>query len=427
MKYKALIVEPSSDFQNIVKNIFLTAGVECNIFSSGVEALESSHQDYDFILVARSLNDITGEIFLQRYGLEHGLKNALPILLVSEKVNEILLEANQAGYKLVFNKNDIGQLHNIVTKILNVRSLSLQANILFVDDSVSSASDVINIFQQNRAIVHHVLNVNEMKKEFSNNEYDLVISDYYLNDDETGDDVIKFIRSHDNTDKSTIPILIISAETNNQKRTSFLRNGADDFIISPYNEDELLVRASNLIKNHRLVLDFKQQQQQLAKLALTDHLTGLYNRHSLYDLAPKYIQNALRHKSPLSLLMIDLDHFKKINDTYGHSTGDSVLKNVAKIMQDACRTEDIVARFGGEEFVMLLTNCETDSAIHKAEKLRASIEASKPEGLTVTSSIGIATLSPNDTFDLLFNNADKAVYEAKATGRNKVVVNRTVQ
>ena len=421
MKYKALLVESSRLFQNIIKEIFSNAGVECSIFSTAKEALESSHDGYDFILVSRTLEDLTGELFLKRYGLEYGLSDALTILLTSEKPNKVMLDANQAGYKLVFNKNNIEELHTVITKILNVRALKLEANILFIEDSKSVAGVIISLFKENNASIYHVSHLSEMREIFSEKKFDLVITDYYLHNNETGDDVIEYIRKYDNQDKSSIPILVVSGETDPEKRTSFLRNGASDFIVKPYNEDELLVRSSNLIKNHKLLQDFKQQKQQLVKLALTDHLTGLYNRHSLYDLGPKYISNALRHETPLSLLVIDLDHFKKVNDTHGHSTGDLVLKDVAQIMQDACRTEDIVARFGGEEFIMLLSNCDLENAINKAEKLREAIERSKPEGLLVTSSIGVALLSSDDNMDTLFDRADEAVYKAKETGRNKVV------
>jgi len=116
-----------------------------------------------------------------------------------------------------------------------------------------------------------------------------------------------------------------------------------------------------------------------------------------------------------------LDHFKQINDTKGHSVGDIVLRAIASVLKSSCRTEDIVARFGGEEFIMLLGNCNLESAIMKAEKLRLSIEDCKPEDLVVTSSIGVAELTLEDDLDSLFDAADKAVYEAKDTGRNKVV------
>lgn len=155
---------------------------------------------------------------------------------------------------------------------------------------------------------------------------------------------------------------------------------------------------------------------------MTDQLTGLYNRHSLFDMGPKYLSDAKRHKFPVSLVVIDLDHFKNVNDTHGHATGDVVLKSIGQVLKDQCRTEDFVARFGGEEFVMLLSHCDIDFAISKAENLRKEVEAAQPAGLTITASLGVAAMEEADDFNTLFEKADKAVYEAKESGRNKVVI-----
>lgn len=421
MKQKALIVESTRLFQNVLEEILSSAGMECSIYSSGKDALEASHDEYTFIIVSKTLEDISGEVFLQLYSVQHSIGDALTILLTSNDVTGILLDANKAGYKLVFSRKNIESMQDIIARVLNKRILNLEANILYIEDSQSIANLVVALFKSNNSKIHHVSKLNDLQSIFEEIDFDLVIADYYLSNNETGDDVISYIRNYDDSNKASIPILIVSGESNQEKRTSFLRNGANDFILKPYDNDELLVRSSNLISNHRVLVQSKQQQQLLMKLALTDHLTGLYNRHSLYDLGPKYISNAHRHKVALSLLVIDLDHFKNVNDTHGHSVGDIVLQAVSKVLQDHCRTEDIAARYGGEEFIMLLTNCDLGNAVTKAEALRKSIEDCKPEKLTITSSIGVAQLTDNEDIDALFNRADKAVYEAKETGRNKVV------
>lgn len=422
MKQRALVIDSTRLFQNIIGKIMASAGVECHFYSTGKEALEASkHPDYSFILVSRTLSDTTAEIFLQRFVGQHGIGQALPIMITSSDDKQTLQEAKNAGYHLVYHKKEIEKLQNVIIKILNSLTLELEAKILFVEDSQSVADMVVALFQQNEANIQHVKRISDMQQAFNEQEFELVITDYYLKDNETGDEVISHIRDHEDSNKANTPILVISGESNQQKRTSFLRNGANDFILKPYDNDELLVRASNLISNFRLLKRSKQMQQELEKLAFTDQLTQLCNRHSLYNLAPKYVSNALRHHLPLSLLVIDLDHFKNINDTLGHSTGDLVLQAVSEVLQNSCRTEDIVARFGGEEFVMLLTNSNLENSAIKAEKIRQSIEESKPEGLTVTSSIGVAELQLTEDFEALFERADKAVYEAKETGRNKVV------
>ena len=151
---------------------------------------------------------------------------------------------------------------------------------------------------------------------------------------------------------------------------------------------------------------------------MTDQLTSLYNRYSLSDMASNYLSEACRHGNPLSIIVTDIDYFKKINDKYGHSIGDAVLIAVSQLLKNSCRNEDFAARFGGEEFVILLPHCNLESAIQKAETLRQSIETMNPESIPVTASFGVATLPLETTcqFDELFNMADKAVYAAKAGG-----------
>lgn len=343
-------------------------------------------------------------------------------MVTSDDVAEVSLEAITAGYELVYNKKDVNAIQSFLLSVVNNYTLDLNAHVLYVEDQESVALATIALFENYKSKIDHVTNLADAKEKFSAINYDLVITDYYLNDAETGDDIVEYVRSFDDKDKARIPILVVSSETDQTKRTGFLRKGANDFIIKPYDDDELIVRTSNLIENKKLFEQAQKQQQELTSLAMTDQLTGLYNRHSLVDIGPRYLSDAQRHKYAVSLLVFDLDHFKYVNDTHGHAVGDIVLKVVGQALNDNCRTEDFVARFGGEEFVMLLTYCDLKYAVTKAENLRQHIEKSKPNGLTITASIGAATFSEDDDFESLFVKADKAVYEAKETGRNKVSI-----
>lgn len=422
MQHKALVIDSTRLFQNMIKEIMKSVGMDCSIYSSGKDALEAEHSEYTFIIVSRTLEDVSGDIFLKRFAVQHNLGNAFTIMLTSDHIEENELNDIASDYSKVLSKKDISSLAQIVRNAINSQALKLDANILLIEDSQSIADLVLSLFQENNSNIQHVTQISDMKSVFDNQEFDLVITDYYLHGDETGDDVINYVREFNCVDRSKTPILVISGESNQQKRTAFLKNGANDFILKPYDNDELLVRSSNLISNNRVLKKSKQQQQQLMKLALTDHLTGLYNRHILNDIGPKYINNAQRQNIPLSLFVIDLDHFKKVNDTHGHAKGDSVLQAVAAVLQGSCRTEDIVVRFGGEEFIMMLSNCDIEEACKKAEKLRYDIENCNPSDLKITTSIGATQLGDKDDFDSFFNRADKAVYKAKEGGRNKVII-----
>ena len=422
MKLKALIIESTGYYRSLLEKILSNIGVACDAFATGKEALESEKNiEYAFILVSRYLDDISGELFLHRYSEKHSLGDALTIMITADNVSELMMDANMAGFKLVFNKKDIESIQTFLISVLNNRTLNLKGRILYIEDQKSVAATTIALFENYQADVDHVTTLAEAKEKFSSQNYDLVITDYYLKNNETGDDLIYFVRSFNHIDKARIPVLVVSGESDPTKRTAFLRKGANDFIIKPYDEDELIVRSSNLIENKKVYEQAKKQQQELTKLAMTDQLTGLYNRHSLFDIGPKYLSDARRHKFSVSLLVIDLDHFKSINDTHGHGVGDFVLKEIGQVLNQNCRNEDFVARFGGEEFVMVISHCDIDFALTKAESIRRSIEESQPNGLTITASIGAVALTQDDDFESLFDKADKALYEAKETGRNKVV------
>ncbi|MDQ1236982.1 diguanylate cyclase [Paenibacillus sp. SORGH_AS306] len=168
--------------------------------------------------------------------------------------------------------------------------------------------------------------------------------------------------------------------------------------------------------NHLFVL--------LKELANRDHLTGLHNPRAFEALFEETLNYAKSHQKNMSLLMLDIDHFKAINDTYGHSSGDAVLSQIGELLQDFVRSGDVCARKGGEEFIIILNSCTRDHAIHIAEKLRVLIEQNEfvlPNNrlLAITVSIGVATF-PDTKSNLMLDKVDEALYEAKHQGRNRI-------
>jgi diguanylate cyclase (GGDEF)-like protein len=170
--------------------------------------------------------------------------------------------------------------------------------------------------------------------------------------------------------------------------------------------------------------DQKNYEKRLSELASYDSLTGSYNRRFFFEMAQVYFNQMQRTTGPLSVLMLDLDHFKQINDTYGHVKGDLVLQKVAAICKSLVRPQDIFARYGGEEFVLAMPETSVQEACIVAERLRAAIECLKNEveGVPITVSIGViqTTGEPGMTLDTLLNRADEAMYRSKHDGRNRV-------
>jgi diguanylate cyclase (GGDEF)-like protein len=201
-----------------------------------------------------------------------------------------------------------------------------------------------------------------------------------------------------------------------------------DFQISPVHDYSgqiigLLPSAVDITERKQLEVELKRQ-------AHLDYLTGLPNRRSFMDQGEVELSRTQRFDNTLAILMLDIDHFKQINDAYGHQAGDLVLKTLAMIFQKVLRSVDIIGRMGGEEFAVILPETEIEKATEVAERLRKIISAEEvalPADLKIqfTVSIGIAALTDKNTnIDMLLNEADKALYRAKETGRNKVCTNQ---
>jgi len=228
-----------------------------------------------------------------------------------------------------------------------------------------------------------------------------------------GYEVCEKLKSDSTT--SFIPIIFVTGKDDDEDQEKGLGMGAVDYIIKPIRSAIVAARVDTHIT-------LKQQRDKLEQLAMRDQLTDLYNRHYLLETADHKVARSLRHGTPLSLLMIDIDLFKSINDTRGHSVGDRVLQEISALLQKRNRTEDIVSRYGGEEFVILMDQCDIRMAEIEAHKLLQDIEGCKPCDLVVTASIGVAQLyAENDSFDGLLKRADTAVYLAKEQGRNRVI------
>lgn len=215
-------------------------------------------------------------------------------------------------------------------------------------------------------------------------------------------------------------ILMVTGKDGNDAVVEAMESGADDFLSKPFDPRILKVR---LGAGSRIV----RLEQTLNQLASRDSLTQCWNRRMIDELMTSAIAESSRKGTPLTLMVIDIDHFKKVNDTYGHASGDIALKHTVELLNQNLREYDQVGRYGGEEFVVLLPSTDKDSAWGIAERIRSSIQfspavISDSESIPLTVSIGIAETHHGDETPLsLFERGDKALYTAKQSGRNRVV------
>jgi len=228
------------------------------------------------------------------------------------------------------------------------------------------------------------------------------------------------LKKNESTKK--IPVIFITGLDSDEDEEKGLSLEAADYITKPFSAIIVKLRVRNQIQ-------IVNQMRTIERLSMIDQLTNLPNRRSFDERLGMEWKQAIREQTPISLLMIDLDNFKVLNDTYGHQQGDVVLQKVANILPLSFRRPgDFAARWGGEEFVVLLPNTALDGAIELAEKIRTDIEkmpvkAANGSVIKITLSAGVNSLIPaNDTsIDAFISNADKALYRAKDAGRNKVI------
>lgn len=223
-----------------------------------------------------------------------------------------------------------------------------------------------------------------------------------------------------------LPVIMLTGMNDRETKIKGLEQGANDYITKPFDPEELVARVKIHLKLKHLQDDLKRSNELLLELSNTDHLTGLFNRRYLMDTLEKEVQRSVRKGGNLSLILLDIDHFKSVNDTYGHLQGDIVLQKVALCLQKELRNYDIAARYGGEEFIAVLPDASNKEAAFVADRVRMAVQSAKFSGdlssLSITVSLGVSSFPSQNcsTVDGIIKLADDALYRAKESGRNKV-------
>ncbi|MSN25066.1 MAG: diguanylate cyclase [Geobacter sp.] len=227
-------------------------------------------------------------------------------------------------------------------------------------------------------------------------------------------------------DLQDVPILILTGMDDRELKIKGLEQGASDYITKPFDPGELVARVKVHLKIKKLQDELRRSNELLLELSNTDHLTGLFNRRYMMDALDKEVQRCTRNGGFLSLIMLDIDHFKKVNDTFGHLQGDIVLQRVASQLQKELRNYDCAARYGGEEFIAILPDSSLKESVFVADRIRLSLQALKFSGalspLNITASLGVACYPSEgvSSVDDFIKVTDDALYRAKNNGRNRI-------
>jgi two-component system cell cycle response regulator len=253
---------------------------------------------------------------------------------------------------------------------------------------------------------------------------DILLTDYEM-PKVNGLELIRRIRH--TFQEETFPIIALSASGKNHLLAQFLKVGANDYLPKSFTNEEFLTRLNLTLDHLYMVRRYNKVIEELEHISIRDFLTKLYNRHYFFSNIEHIAANAIRNNTPYAIIMIDIDFFKKVNDTYGHHAGDVAIQHLATVLKETARASDYCFRWGGEEFLILIPSSSDNESYQFAERLRKAVEMStvfvEDEELTfnITISLGV-TLGLEKDANQLISKADEMLYEAKLSGRNCVKI-----
>lgn len=343
-------------------------------------------------------------------------KNIPSIILtgmMDENIKKFILEKNVLDYFTKQNIKNIEQLTSTIDRALK----NYDTNILVVDDSATQMSVALGILNSMHINTQKASDGQKALEIIENSDlkFDLILTDYNM---PNMDGMELTINIREKYKKDKLGIIVLSANEQPDIATEFLKMGANDFINKPYTKTEFITRVNTNLE----VLDLFEQTRDMAN---KDFLTGSYNRRFFFESGESIFDKAKRADEIITVAMFDIDKFKNINDTYGHDVGDEAIKEIARLLNENLRTSDLVARFGGEEFCVLLENIELEDVEELFEKIRLAFEVNVLKvgdlEISFTVSIGVC-YGIEATLEDMIKKSDEGLYYCKENGRNQVKI-----
>ncbi len=443
---RILVVDDSSMVRMTLREELEAGGYQVMEAESGLEALVriSGTSPPDLITLDVEMPRLNGwdtcrKLRSPHYSrlFSHKKDGRLPIVFVTGQDN---MEDRKKGFEVgaadfISKPFSRGELLEAVDRILKPVSLSEGMTALVVEDNALARKIVADTLTQEGLFVIEAEDGQEGYEIFSHrsDEIDVVITDLFM-PRMNGDVLSRKIRRE--LDRCDLPIICLTAMPDQSELLKVFKAGVSDYLVKPFAKEELLARITVHLERYRLsrqlkekINDLKLSNEKIRKLSITDPLTGCFNRNYMTQHLPKELKRTKRYASPLSLVLTDIDFFKKVNDTWGHSAGDQVLIDFVRTINDTIRKElDWVARYGGEEFLIVLPETDFEAAVACTERLRKAVYERKilHEGhpIPITSSFGVTCLDSavvdGCSPDRLIDTADKFLYQAKENGRNRL-------
>lgn len=412
---RVFVVEDDVELANELKVQLSYFGFEVDVFHT-LDDFRRFMQDNTGGVVLMDINfpeDHLGGIHIMDE-LQQGRAMPLPVIFLSAEVGlDFRLAAVRAGGVAYLNKPvNIGTLIDKLDELTSTL-VATAYRVLIVDDSVNLTEYYTAALEQagmSVRVVNDPLAVMQPLLEFAP---DLILIDMYMPGC-NGMELARIIRQMD--DFISIPIVFLSAEVNQDKQLLAIGMGGDDFLTKPIQVQHLVSSVASRIKRSLVLRSFM----------VRDSLTGLLNHTAIKDQLAREMARAKRQGKPLVFAMVDIDHFKLVNDGYGHPAGDRVIKSLSRLLKQRLREHDLVGRYGGEEFAVILVDADGPSAIKILDNIRNDFAQLRHlagnQEFSVTFSAGIADIAHYAEASRLTDAADKALYKAKHAGRNQVVL-----
>jgi len=410
-----LIIEDSQFYQIVLlkslKKHFPHIEFEVVETYAEIKKILKDNKEFDLVIADVGLPDSAGE------HIGELAKNKYRVIVLTgqndEDIRERMFEQNIVDF---INKIEIKNFGYVI-KLIHRLETNRHKNILIVDDSRLIRNFYNRILNMQNLNIFEANDGEEAFEIIKKERVDLVLSDYNMPNMD-GLELLRKIR--EDYEMHELPFIGVSSDKDSGTVSRFLKLGANDYLRKPFGKEELMCRINN-------TLDMLDMFHRIKESAVTDALTGMHNRHYLYEIADNVLAQAKRLNKPLSLVIFDIDHFKKVNDTYGHAAGDKVLKSFAQLLKHRMRKSDIVVRYGGEEFIAILPNTDKEMAHAVIETIRNLVKSMNivlddNNNLNITVSAGIAQYRDDKKLDKLINRADELLYSAKKNGRNRVEV-----
>lgn len=411
---KILVVEDNQALSKLIaKKISLNTDFDVDIAHTLEEAKNflSSSNKYFIALLDLNLPDAPdGEIV--DYMLSKNIPSIVLTANVDAKLRDEILKKDVIDYVFKSNMDDVNYIFTLIQRLSNNRKYK----VLVVDDSIVVRNEMKRILEAQMYKVYYAAHGEEALSYLEDKpDIKLVLTDYNMPVID-GFELTKEIRKKHS--KNMLSIIGITASDDEMISSRFLKIGANDFINKPFTKEELVCRVNNSIESLEFI-------ETISDMANKDFLTGARNRRSFFLKMEEYLEEVSVTREKYALAMIDIDNFKNINDTYGHDNGDIAIKEVVRIINENVKGGDIVARFGGEEFCIVLKDIDQHDAIELFIKLRLKVASNiiqiKDKTMNYTISIGIS-FNNEDGVEEMIHLADMALYNAKNNGRNRVEI-----